>query len=162
ESSLRRRFFACCAKCCGPLHKPGSVVRGVAQPGRAPALGAGCRRFESSRPDHFRAEPRKKRRKRMALARIYRPSKTAMQSGTALTGKWLLEYEQATKREPDPLMGWISAGDTLNQIRLRFDTLEEALAFAKREGLDYTIIEPQQRAPKAKSYADNFRFDRVR
>lgn len=98
----------------------------------------------------------------MARARILRPTKTAMQSGTALTRKWILEYEPATKREPDPLMGWASALDTLNQVRLRFDTLEEAEAFAKKKGLDYTIIEPHARSPKAKSYADNFRYDRVR
>jgi hypothetical protein len=98
----------------------------------------------------------------MARARILRPSKTAMQSGTALTRKWVLEYEPATKREPDPLMGWESARDTLNQVRLRFDTLEKAEAFANKKGLDYTIIEPHERSLKPKSYADNFRYDRVR
>ena len=64
----------------------------------------------------------------MALARILRPAKTAMQSGRAKTQKWVLEYEQATQRVPDPLMGWSSAADTLNQVSLRFDTLEEAIA----------------------------------
>src|ERR1041384_4643288 len=98
----------------------------------------------------------------MALARIYRPSKTAMQSGRRQSRKWLLEYEPASRRDPDPLMGWSSALDTLNQVRLRFDTLDEAVAFAKKHALDYTLIEPHQRTPKAKSYADNFRYDRVR
>jgi hypothetical protein len=98
----------------------------------------------------------------MALARIFQPAKTAMQSGRARTRKWVLEYEPATRRDPDPLMGWSSAGDTLNEVHLRFDTLEEALAFAKKHGLEYAIEEPQARTPKAKSYADNFRFDRVR
>jgi NADH dehydrogenase ubiquinone Fe-S protein 4 len=98
----------------------------------------------------------------MARARILRPAKTAMQSGTASTRKWVLEYEPASKREPDPLMGWTSALDTLNQVRLRFDTLDEAVIFAKSKGLDYTIIEPHARSLKAKSYADNFRYDRVR
>ncbi len=98
----------------------------------------------------------------MARARILRPAKTAMQSGRALTRQWVLEYEQASKREPDPLMGWISAADTFNQVRLRFDTLEEAVAFAKKKGLDYVVIEPHQQAFKPKSYADNFRYDRVR
>ena len=98
----------------------------------------------------------------MASARILRPAKTAMQSGTAETRKWLLEYEPASKREPDPLMGWSSARDTLNQVRLRFDTMEEAIAFADKKGLDYTIIEPHVRTPKAKAYADNFKYDRVR
>lgn len=98
----------------------------------------------------------------MARARILRPAKTAMQSGTAETLKWVLEYEPASKREPDPLMGWSSARDTLNQVRLRFDTVEEAIAFATKKGLDYAISEPHARSPKAKSYADNFRYDRVR
>ena len=98
----------------------------------------------------------------MARARILRPAKTAMQSGTALTRKWVLEYEPATPRQPDPLMGWSSARDTLNQVRLRFETLEEAVAFAERKGLDFTVVEPQARHPKPKSYADNFRYDRIR
>jgi hypothetical protein len=98
----------------------------------------------------------------MARARILQPAKTAMQSGTAATRKWVLEYEPASKREPDPLMGWSSARDTLNQVRLRFDTLDEAIAFATRKQLDYTIIEPHARTPKAKAYSDNFKYDRVR
>ena len=98
----------------------------------------------------------------MALARIYRPAKSAMQAGRAQTRKWLLEYEPATRRDPDPLMGWSSARDTLNEVQLRFDSLEEAVAFADKHGLDYTVIEPQPRTPKVKSYADNFRYDRVR
>jgi hypothetical protein len=98
----------------------------------------------------------------MALARIYRPTKTAMQSGRAGTRKWVLEYEPASRRDPDPLMGWSSAQDTLNQVQLRFDALEEAIAFAKKHGLEYSLIEPHARTPKTKSYADNFRYDRVR
>ena len=96
----------------------------------------------------------------MAQARIYRPTKTAMQSGRAKTKKWVLEFEPASRRDPDPLMGWSSAQDTLNEVQLHFDTLEEALAYAQKRGLDYTLIEPQQHTPKAKSYADNFRYDR--
>ena len=98
----------------------------------------------------------------MAKARIYRPSKSAMQAGRANTLKWVLDYEQATPRRPDPLMGWISAGDTLNQIRLRFDSLAEAERYAQERGIDYDLIEPNLRTPKPKSYADNFRYDRVR
>ena len=98
----------------------------------------------------------------MTLARIYRPAKTAMQQGRALTRKWVLEYEPATRRDPDPLMGWSSAHDTLNEVRLRFDMLDEAIAFAQKHGLEYALIEPQPRSRKAKSYADNFRYDRVR
>ena len=98
----------------------------------------------------------------MAQARIYKPAKTAMQSGRAETRKWVLDYEQATPRRPDPLMGWASANDTLNEVRLRFDTLEEAIAFASKHGLDYVVIEPHEPAFKPKSYADNFRYDRPR
>ena len=96
----------------------------------------------------------------MAIARIYRPAKTAMQSGTAKTRKWVLDYETASPRVPDPLMGWISARDTLNQVQLRFDTLEEAVAFAQKQGMHYTVSEPHQRSLKPKSYAENFRYDR--
>ena len=98
----------------------------------------------------------------MALARIYRPSKTAMQAGRRQTRKWILEFEPASRRDPDPLMGWSSAQDTLNEVQLRFDTLDEAVAFADKHRLQYSIIEPHQRSPKAKSYADNFRYDRIR
>ncbi|HTZ36934.1 MAG TPA: ETC complex I subunit [Stellaceae bacterium] len=98
----------------------------------------------------------------MAVARIYRPSKTAMQSGRRATRQWVFEYEPATRRVPDPLMGWSSAQDTLNQVRMHFATLDEALAFAKKHGLDYTVIEPHADSPKPKSYADNFRYDRIR
>jgi hypothetical protein len=96
----------------------------------------------------------------MAIARIIRPTKTAMQSGRAGTRRWVLEYEPATPREPDPLMGWASAGDTLNQVRLKFETLEEAKQFAEKKGLDYAVVEPRERTFKPKSYADNFRYDR--
>jgi hypothetical protein len=97
----------------------------------------------------------------MALARIYVPSKTAMQSGRAQTLTWLLEYEPVTPRSPDPLMGWSSAPDTLNEVQMRFPTREEAVAFAEEHGLDYTVIEPNKPAQKQKSYADNFRHDRI-
>ena len=96
----------------------------------------------------------------MARVRIFRPAKTAMQSGTAKTRCWALEYEPATPREPDPLMGWASAGDTLNEVRLKFETLEAAVAFARKRGLEYTVISPKQGTIGPKSYADNFRYDR--
>ena len=98
----------------------------------------------------------------MTRARIFRPAKTAMQSGRGGTRSWILEYAPATPRRPDPLMGWASAQDTLNEVQLRFATLEEAVAFAEKNGLDYTVIEPHNSIEKSKSYADNFRWDRVR
>ena len=96
----------------------------------------------------------------MPRARIFRPVKTAMQSG-ARTRKWVLAYEPATRRLPDPLMGWTSTEDTLNEVRLHFATMEEAVAFAIKNGLDYTVIAPQESTEKPKSYADNFRYDRI-
>jgi len=96
----------------------------------------------------------------MARVRIYRPAKTAMQSGTAKTHRWVLEYEPATPREPDPLMGWASAHDTLNEVHLKFETLEAAVEFARKRGLEYTVIASKPRTIQPKSYADNFRYDR--
>ena len=98
----------------------------------------------------------------MARARIYRPTKTATQSGRAQARKWILEYELATPRRPEPLMGWASAADTLNEVQLRFNTRDDAIAFADRLGLDYAVIAPHESAERPKSYADNFRYDRVR
>jgi ETC complex I subunit conserved region len=117
--------------------------------------------FESCRPDQLGASLVKVNRL-MAIARILRPAKTAMSSGTARTKLWVLEFEQATRRQPEPLMGWIAAEDTLNQIRLQFDTLEEAKAYADRQGLSYVVEPPHSRTIKPKAYADNFRFDRIR
>ena len=97
----------------------------------------------------------------MARARIFKPAKTAMQSG-ARARKWVLAYEPATRRQAEALMGWISAEDTLNEVQLHFETMEEAVAFATKNGLDYTVIRPHDSTEKPKSYADNFRYDRIR
>ncbi len=97
------------------------------------------------------------------VARIYKPSKTAMQSGQARAKDWVLEHEQASAREIDPLMGWTSSGDTQQQVRLRFETKEEAMAYAERNGLPYAVNEPSEKSTSVstKSYADNFRFGRI-
>jgi len=97
----------------------------------------------------------------MARARIFKPAKTAMQSGTRAS-KWVLAYEPVTRRQPEALMGWTSAEDTLNEVRLHFETMEDAVAFASKNGLEFTIIAPQNSTEKPKSYADNFRYDRIR
>lgn len=94
--------------------------------------------------------------------RIYQPSKTTMQSGRARTHGWVLEYEIATPRRAEPLMGWISSGDTLNQVRLQFDSKEAALAFAEKKGWTCDVAEAHTRRVAPKSYADNFRSDRPR
>ncbi len=93
-------------------------------------------------------------------ARIYSPAKTAMQSGKAKTGRWLLEYDPEQPRRIDPLMGYTSSGDMKSQIRLWFDTREQAVAYAEREGIAYRLDEPHQANRRQISYSDNFKFDR--
>lgn len=95
------------------------------------------------------------------VARIYQPAKTAMQSGQAKTRYWVLEFEPQSPREIEPLMGWTSTNDTLAQVQLRFDTREEAEAYATANGIAYRVFEPHPRRFSKKSYADNFRFGRV-
>jgi hypothetical protein len=95
-------------------------------------------------------------------ARIFIPAKTAMQSGRAGAQKWVLEFAPSSRREADPLMGWTSSDDTRRQLRLTFETREEAVAYAEREGIPYIVVEePQARRVQPKAYADNFRFDRI-
>jgi hypothetical protein len=94
-------------------------------------------------------------------ARIYKPAKTAMQSGEARTKEWVLEHEPASPRRIDPLMGWTSSGDMRQQLRLSFDTKEEAIAYAERSGIPYSLAEPKPRRQVRKSYADNFKFGRI-
>jgi hypothetical protein len=98
----------------------------------------------------------------MPEVRIYRPTRNAMQSGRANSRQWVVEFEPTDRKEPDPLMGWNGSSDTLSQLRLKFDTKAEAVAYAKREGLVFTVIEDVAvRTVRPRSYADNFRFDRV-
>ena len=77
------------------------------------------------------------------VARIYKPAKTAMQSGTAKTKDWVLDYEPEQPRAVEPLMGWTSSGDMRQQVRLRFDTQEEAVAYCERHGIAYQVAEPK-------------------
>jgi len=93
----------------------------------------------------------------MTAARIYQRVKNSMQSGRARTGQWLLEYEPAEAKHPDPLTGWAGSGDTRDQVRLSFPTLEAAKAYATREGLETTVIPAPQRTLKLQTYADNFK-----
>src|SRR5215475_2439127 len=98
-------------------------------------------RIQSPRP----AAPWPLARERVAMKiRIYRPAKTAMQSGQAGTHKWVLEFPPDAPRVADPLMGWTSSADTRAQVQLTFDTKEEALAFAEKHGLPYLVEEPQE------------------
>ena len=94
-------------------------------------------------------------------ARIFKPAKSATQSGMARTKQWLLVFDQDRPREIEPLMGWTSSGDTRQQVRLWFDTKEEAIAYAEREGIAYRVEEPQEIKRRTMSYSDNFKFNRV-
>lgn len=94
-------------------------------------------------------------------ARIYRPAKTAMQSGAARTKLWVLDYEPEQPRTVEPLMGWTSSGDMRQQLRLRFATKEEAIAYAEKNGIAYQVQEPKEPARRTMAYSDNFAFTRA-
>lgn len=94
------------------------------------------------------------------LARIYRPAKTAMQSGKAKSRDWRLEFEPATARFNDPLMGWSGTTDMNGQVRLNFETKEDAIAYAERYGIPFRLHEPHEAPVIIKAYADNFASNR--
>lgn len=94
------------------------------------------------------------------VARIYKPARTAMQSGTARTKEWVLDYEPAAPRVVEPLMGWTSSTDMKSQVRLRFETKEEAIAYCEREGIAYQVSEAKEPTRRPIAYADNFSFQR--
>lgn len=94
-------------------------------------------------------------------ARIYRPARTAMQSGTAKTERWLLEYEPEQPRQIEPLMGWTSSGDMKSQLKLWFDSEAEAVAYATRNGIAYRVEQPNEPKRRTVAYSDNFKFSRL-
>ncbi len=95
-------------------------------------------------------------------ARVYKPAKTAMQSGTARTKSWVLEFAPDSARSVDPLMGWTSSSDTQSQVRLRFDSKEAALDYAEANGIEATVTEPKTRKRniRQRGYGENFATDR--
>ena len=95
-------------------------------------------------------------------ARIYQPARNAMQSGTAKTREWILDFAPAEAREIDPLMGWTSSSDTQRQVRLRFPTQEAAEDYAKSKGIDYEVLAVNKRAPNIRpnGYGENFATNR--
>jgi hypothetical protein len=95
------------------------------------------------------------------VARIYKPARTAMQSGQAKTKEWLLVYEPEVPRRIEPLMGWSSSTDMKQQLRLRFATQEEAVAYAERQEIPFRVFEAKEPARRKIAYADNFSFRRV-
>ncbi|KAA3510294.1 NADH-ubiquinone oxidoreductase [Agrobacterium vitis] len=94
-------------------------------------------------------------------AKIYRPAKTAMQSGKAKTHLWVLEFDASEPRTIDPMMGYTSSGDMLQQVKLTFETQELAEAYAQRNNIDYRVIPPKEPRRQSVSYTDNFRFSRL-
>ena len=95
------------------------------------------------------------------LARIYRPAKTAMQSGRAKAQDWVLEFEPKAARRPDALMGWTQTTDTeSSQVRLAFDSKEDAVRYADQHGIAFQLVDPKPAKRFIKAYADNFAFGR--
>jgi hypothetical protein len=93
-------------------------------------------------------------------ARIYRPARNAMQSGKGKSKSWVLVHELAESKSIDPLMGYTTSGDTRQQVKLSFDTQEEAETYAQRNGIAYSVQPAHEATPKRVSYPDNFRSDR--
>jgi hypothetical protein len=93
-------------------------------------------------------------------AKIYSPAKTAMQSGKAKTGNWVLEFDPAAPRKVEPLMGYTSSSDMLSQVRLKFETKELAVAYAAKHGIEVRVEEPKEPKRRRVAYSDNFKFDR--
>ena len=89
-------------------------------------------------------------------ARIYKPARTAMQSGRAKTKDWVVDFEPEQPRTVEPLMGWTSSGDMRQQVRLTFDSKEEAIAYCERHGIAYQVFEAKPSARHGIAYADNF------
>ena len=96
------------------------------------------------------------------IARIYQPARNAMQSGTAKTHHWVLEFAPEGRKALDPLMGWTGSGDMSGQVRLNFDSKEAAIAYARANGLAYRCQEPQMRKPVIRNggYGENFAYNR--
>ena len=96
----------------------------------------------------------------MTIAKIFKPSKTSMQSGRAKSKSWILEFVRKTPAIPEPLMGWQSSGDNQKQVKIEFSSKEAAILYAEKQGIVYDVINPQPRRLNIKSYDDNFSSDR--
>ncbi len=140
--------------------------RGIAQLGRALVLGTRGRMFESCCPDHSNAKEEICEAQQLAIrrngmnARIYKPSPNPMQSGKAKSNYWVLQYEPASPREIEPLMGYSSSSDMQSQIHMKFETLEAAKVFADKENIEYIVETVHESTPKQVSYPENFSANR--
>ena len=90
--------------------------------------------------------------------RIYQPSKSTTQSGRARRDFWVLEYETENKSYPQPQKGWTASGDTLKQVVLEFPNVDDAVAYAEKNGWDYTVLPTHSRQVVPRNYGDNFRY----
>ena len=91
----------------------------------------------------------------MKKAKIYKPTKTVMQSGLGKIDKWIVEFK--TKNTGiNPLMGWETSTDTMEEVILKFSSKEKAIEYAKKNNISYNVIEPNKKKFVIKSYADNF------
>ncbi len=94
------------------------------------------------------------------VARIFRPAKTAMQSGRGKAGRWVLVWDAEAPRAVEPLMGYTSSADMKQEVRLTFATREEAIAYAERNGIAYEVDAEHDRTRRLMSYSDNFATSR--
>jgi len=94
------------------------------------------------------------------VARIFKPARNAMQQGKASLKEWQLDYEPEQPRVIEPLMGWTSSGDMKQQVTLRFETRDDAIAYCEREGIPYQVLEPKDPVRRKVAYSDNFAFRR--
>lgn len=117
-------------------------------------------RLDCGRPAYRNDRPGGLEGKGEMVARIYKPARTAMQSGDAKTKYWVLDYEPDAPRSVEPLMGWTSSSDMKSQVRLKFATREEAVAYCDKHGIPYQLLEPKEPARRTMAYADNFAFTR--
>ena len=90
-------------------------------------------------------------------AKIFKPAKTAMQSGRSKFNKWVLKFSNNKNQLKDTMMGWNGGSSTMSQIELKFSSKEEAVNYAKKNGIDYEVLETRERKVITKSYADNFK-----
>ncbi len=96
----------------------------------------------------------------MPSVRIFQPAKNVMQSGRANTRSWIVEFEPSAAVKPNPLMGWPGSADTRPQVRLSFDSRDDAIDYAKKHGFDYEVLPPRDRSVRTQAYSDNFRAGR--
>ena len=93
----------------------------------------------------------------MTIARISELERKTTQSGKAIVGRWLLEFERQEPVRPDPLTGWNGSGDTKPQVRLNFESKEAAIAYCEKHGLGFHVVPASPARMKIQAYADNFR-----